>query len=369
MSLWKKLTALILTLALVIGGAALALSAFAEDGTVPTQPASAGPFVPVLRFVAASDTHVRDDSDVTANRIGKMMEMAYAIADADAAYPALDALLIAGDLTNDGTKTEFDKFADAVHGALRENTRFIGVVAKNHDGYKMPRKELRAYYHTVSGCDADFHVVVNGYHFIGVSASPLDGVHYSAAQQKWLKEQLTAAVKEDPNKPIFVTHHEHVRGTVYGSSLDDGWGMTYFTSILKQFPQVVDFSGHSHYPLNDPRSIWQGQFTAVGTGAIYYSEFNIDGTYHPADSNDTATCWIVEADANNRLRLRGMDVEAGECLVEYVLEYIVAGMVSVYQRWFISGMKTDIEMLSRQISTLAVYGIAALLEEENGSKK
>ena len=32
-------------------------------------------------------------------------------------------------------------------------------------------------------------------------------------------------------------------------------------------------------------------------------------------------------------------------------------------------MKTDIEMLSRQISTLAVYGIAALLEEENGSKK
>ena len=320
MSLWKKLTALILTLALVTGGAALALSASAEDGTVPTQPASAEPFVPVLRFVAASDTHVRDDSDVTANRIGKMMEMAYAIADADAAYPALDALLIAGDLTNDGTKTEFDKFAAAVHGALRENTRFIGVVAKNHDGYKMPRKELRDYYHTVSGNDADFHVVINGYHFIGVSASPLDGVHYSDAQQKWLKEQLTAAAREDPNKPIFVTHHEHVRGTVYGSSLDDGWGMTYFTSILKQFPQVVDFSGHSHYPLNDPRSLWQGQFTAVGTGAIYYSEFNIDGTYHPADSNDTATCWIVEADANNRLRLRGMDVEAGECLVEYVLD-------------------------------------------------
>ena len=317
MSHCKKLISLLLTLILLATVTAFALPAFAEDA--PAQTAS--DFVPVLRFIAASDTHVRDDSDVTANRIGKMLELVYGIADADPNYTALDALLIAGDLTNDGTKTEFDKFANAVHGSLREGTRFIGVVAKNHDGYVMPRKELRDYYHTVSGNDADFHVVINGYHFIGVSASPLDGVHYSAAQQKWLKEQLTAAAKEAPDKPIFVTHHEHVRGTVYGSSLQEGWGMTYFTSILKQFPQVVDFSGHSHYPLNDPRSLWQGKFTAVGTGAIYYSEFHIEGkTYHPADSNDTATCWIVEADADNRLRLRGMDVEAGACLVEYVLD-------------------------------------------------
>ena len=317
MSRCKKLISLLLILTLLATVTAFALPAFAEDAPAET----ADDFVPVLRFIAASDTHVRDDSDVTANRIGKMLELAYGISDADPNYTALDALLIAGDLTNDGTKTEFDKFANAVFGSLREGTRFIGVVAKNHDGYEMSRKELRAYYNSVSGNDADFHVVINGYHFIGISASPLDGVHYSTEQQKWLKQQLTEASKEDPNKPIFVTHHEHVRGTVYGSSLKEGWGMTYFTSILKQFPQVVDFSGHSHYPLNDPRSLWQGKFTAVGTGAIYYSEFHIEGaTYHPADSNDTATCWIVEVDADNRLRLRGMDVEAGVCLCEYVLD-------------------------------------------------
>ena len=319
MSLWKKLTALILTLVLLATGAALALSASAEEEIAPAEPAAAEPFIPVLRFIAASDTHVRDD-DGMPYRIRKMLDMAYAMAEADPAYPALDALMVSGDLTNDGTKPEFDRFIAAVNGSLREGTRFIGVVAKNHDGYEMPRKEMRGYYSSISGNDPDFHVVINGYHFIGVSASPLDGVHYSAAQQTWLKKQLTEAAKEDPNKPIFVTHHEHVRGTVYGSSLDDGWGMTYFTSILKQFPQVVDFSGHSHYPLNDPRSLWQGQFTAVGTGAIYYSEFNVGGTYHPADSYETATCWIVEVDANNRLRLRGMDVLAEKCLVEYVLD-------------------------------------------------
>ena len=57
-------------------------------------------------------------------------------------------------------------------------------------------------------------------------------------------------------------------------------------------------------------------------------------------------------------------ISAEEELVEYMLDYIVAGMVSVYQRWFMSGMKMDIETLSRKISTLIVYGLEDLLEEE-----
>ncbi len=287
-------------------------------------PASAADdaFVPVLRFIAASDTHVRSDSDTTCIRIEKMLSQGYALADGDAAYNKLDALLVAGDLTNDGTKEEFDKFWSYVSGSLREGTQFLGVVAKNHDGYVMPRKELRQNFTDLTGLDADFHKVIGGYHFIGLSASDTDGVHYTKAQLSWLREQLDAAVAEDPAKPVFVTHHEHNRNTVYGSSSYEGWGVTFFNDILNAYPQVVDFSGHSHYPLNDPRSLWQGGYTAVGTGAIYYSEFTIDDTrtYHPEDSGDTATYWVVEVDAGNRLRLRGMDVEANGQLCEYVLD-------------------------------------------------
>ena len=113
-----------------------------------------------------------------------------------------------------------------------------------------------------------------------------------------------------------------MRGTVYGSPLYDGWGVPYFTSILNRYPQAVDFSGHSHFPLNDPRSIWQGRFTAIGTGAIYYSEFTVEGlrSYHPADSGDTSTCWIAELDADHNLRLRGYDVLAGQLLCEEILK-------------------------------------------------
>ena len=85
----------------------------------------------------------------------------------------------------------------------------------------------------------------------------------------WAKEELKKAAEDDPTKPIFVQQHYHITNTVYGSDL---WGTDVFTSILNKYPQVIDFSGHSHYPINDPRSIWQGRFTALGCGTLAYFE-------------------------------------------------------------------------------------------------
>lgn len=279
-------------------------------------------FKPVLRFIASSDTHVRDSDDTTVKRIGKMLDLGYAAAENNPTYPKLDALLVVGDLTQDGTVSEFEKFRDAVFGSLRGDTRFLGVVAKNHDGYNMPRAKMRSVYSELTGNDPDFHVVIGGYHFIGISASSVDLMHYDPGQLRWLREQLDAAVADDASKPVFVMHHEHVLNTVYGSTLYDTWGVPYFTSILRQYPQVVDFSGHSHYALNDPRSIWQGAFTAIGTGSVYYTEFTIgmDRSYNPPDAYEVSNCWIVEVDAANRIRLTGMDILAGKPLCEYILE-------------------------------------------------
>ena len=316
MKIFKKLTALVLSLIILTGAGICAFAADADNGAAGEE------FIPVLRFIASSDTHILSYSDKNDKRIGMMLDLAYEISEADPNYKALDALLVAGDLTNDGTKEEFDRFAAAVKGSIREGTEFIGVVAKNHDGYEMRRSELRDYYKKETGNEADFNVVINGYHFIGLSASSSDAAHYDAKQLSWLDEQIKQAVSEDPDKPVFVTHHEHNSNTVYGSSTFEGWGVPYFNPILNKYPQVVDFSGHSHYPLNHPGSVWQGKFTAIGTGAIHYSEFTIDQvrTYYPEDSDDTATFWIVELDSSNRMRLRGYDLLAGECLTEYILD-------------------------------------------------
>ena len=285
-------------------------------------PENTGGFTPVFRFIAASDTHIETYLDIDSRRMQKMLRLGYAIADADAAYQTLDAVLIAGDLTDDGRKDQFNAFVAALNAGLREDTRFLGVTAESHDGNHMDRREVHDYFTALTGLSSDFHTVIGGFHFIGLSASEDDSAHYDAGQVAWLRAQLELATAEDPLRPVFVMHHEHVRNTVYGSSDFEGWGETYFTDVLSDFPQVVDFSGHSHYPLNDPRSLWQGAFTAVGTGAIYYTELTVDDvrTIHPDGYRQVSTCWIVEVDANNRIRLRGLDILAQKILCEYVLE-------------------------------------------------
>ena len=55
-------------------------------------------------------------------------------------------------------------------------------------------------------------------------------------------------------------------------------------------------------------------------------------------------------------------------LEDYMLEYIVSGLVSVFQKWFTSGRKTDIKVLSRYISMLAVYGIKEVLASDPGKR-
>lgn len=288
---------------------------------VGTAPEDKTDFTPVLRFIACSDSHISSMGDKSCSRIEKVLKIGYAIADADEEYNSLDAFLIAGDITNQGTKNAFVGFKAVTDKFVRDETKIIPILAKSHDGNKQGKQGLK-YFSELMGCDNDISCVINGYHFIGISASKIEGDHYSEYQREWLRAELDKAKADDPLKPIFVMQHEHIQNTVYGSSDIDGWGMDYFSDILKDYPQVVDFSGHSHYPINDPRSVWQGDFTAIGTGALAYLEFTVDTTrkIHPTGYQGEAQFWMVEVDAENSIRLRGIDLEENKVLCEYILK-------------------------------------------------
>ena len=82
-------------------------------------------------------------------------------------------------------------------------------------------------------------------------------------------------------------------------------------AILTDYPQVIDFSGHSHAPVNDPRSIHQKYFTSLGTGSFSYFELDeFDFMYGtvPPDCDECAQYYIVEADKDNRVRILAVDV-------------------------------------------------------------
>ena len=299
----------------------IAYGSFVSVFSNPVAPPDTGDFTPVTRFIVTSDSHITTIGDVQTTRLQKMIKLGYGIAEKDKNYNKLDAILIAGDITDMGTKIAFGSIKAATKPVLKGDTQFLATVSTSHDDRSVGKESLKLY-EEIMGQETDFHRIINGFHFIGISASKIEGEHYGEHQKEWLREQLDSAVAADPSKPIFVIQHEHISNTVYGSSDFEGWGMPDFADILKDYPQVVDFSGHSHYPINDPRSIWQGEYTAVGTGGLYYTELTVDDikTFHPSDYRFVSTFWVVEIDADNRIRLRAVDLGAKKYLCEYILE-------------------------------------------------
>ncbi len=279
-------------------------------------------FAPVVRFLVMSDSHIKTFADVGCSRIQKAISLGYSDARSDSVYKSLDAVMFCGDITDTGDESQYIAFKSIIDSALKDETELLAILARNHDCWGTMGRGALSYFSSLTGLDTDWHYVINGYHFIGISVSPDSNYrYYDPKQISWVKEQLDKAVADDPEKPIFVTHHEHVSGTVYGSG-DNEWGVGDLKSVFEEYPQIIHFSGHSHYPINDPRSIWQGSFTAVGTGAIKYMEFTVDGkkSVHPDHYEKTGQAWIVEVSAQNEVRLRGYDVYSEALLCEYVIQ-------------------------------------------------
>ncbi|MBR6531293.1 MAG: metallophosphoesterase [Clostridia bacterium] len=285
-------------------------------------PAETSDFAPVLRFMVVSDTHVGGVGDKQYKRIQRALKLGYAIAEGDGSYKALDGVIFAGDTTDNGTQIQRCAFKSAIDSVIKPETQVMPLLAQAHDGSRYDYESLD-YFKMLHDMDAtDNHYVINGYHFITMSRAYVDGVRYADYQREWLKAELEKAVADDPTKPIFFAQHEHVDKTVYGSADSEGWDDEFFKDIFMQYPQLVHFSGHSHYPLNDPRSLWQGEFTAIGTGSLYYVELTVEDvrTYHPEGHDEEAQYWIVEVDADSRVRLIGVDLEEEKILVDYILD-------------------------------------------------
>ena len=288
-------------------------------------------FVPVLRFVSTSDTHVVALGDKPCYRIANMIKSAYKIAENDPDYKCLDAVTFSGDITDKGTFTAFSAFAATTDKAIKEGTERLAVVAKAHDGGTYGAQSLEIF-SELTGQETDFHRVIKGYHFIGISRSPIDDIQYTDEQVQWLDKELKAATEADPEKPVFVFQHEHVLNTVFGSYTYDGWGLDVFTDVLNKYPQVVHISGHSHYPANDPRSIWQGAFTAIGDGGLAYYEFTVDSetSVHPENNKTMTQALMVEVDKDNRVLIKVLDVDKGEFVAEYLVDNVTDPVKTKY---------------------------------------
>ena len=67
-------------------------------------------FTPVFRFVMCSDSHIEGIGTPGYERLKKTIDYSLAFAEDDEKYKGIDRFFIAGDITNKGSKEEFDAF-------------------------------------------------------------------------------------------------------------------------------------------------------------------------------------------------------------------------------------------------------------------
>lgn len=218
----------------------------------------------------------------------------------------VNMMINAGDYTDTATQKAVDNYAAILNEVYPAEQRPVSLsILGNHDYWlpyfvdcweipfksKMQRRFLKATGETSPWT----HKVVNGYHFIGFS--PTNGNMDSSAYTDkidWAREQIELAIQDDPDKPVFVITHAPPSDTVYMSDEED---YSALSELFAQYPQVVSISGHTHAPLLEDRSIWQGKYTAVNTQCVSYVCFEkgmlCSGT-DDASIEQNPMCMILE---------------------------------------------------------------------------
>ena len=273
------------------------------------------PFYPVLRFVAASDVHVKDGSQTQSDRLAKMIRQmnAYAKSGADG-YDGLDAIAFCGDITEVGATNEFVAARKVLDDNMETGTELV-ITTGNHDWTTHGANSISEFEKQFGeGCTMKDEVI-GGYHFITVVGSTGKGMTFSKSDVEKAEALIKAAVEDTgEDRPVFVFQHignvDTAAGTCAESDAVYNNATTDLMEMESKYENLVVFSGHSHFPSYDECSVYQGEFTAVNAGCLYYamgSMVNQKEIQMP-DKYNMSQCLLVEMDAEGRMRIRCWDI-------------------------------------------------------------
>ena len=284
----------------------------------------------VLSLAAISDVHIGNGygSEAKFTSALQQLKAKAAVKDAD----GLDAVMIVGDMVNTVSQSQITTLKTLYEEQFNPVKVPMIYTIGNHDmnsgcKWSSATVESNKPFRTILGdnyflTDQDQtaridmecrHCVVGDFHILCITPFNDDPVLYDPNALTWLDTQLKAITDAEPDRYVLLLTHPMIYATVYGSYLGSYWYTQQLTSILVKYPQVITFGGHLHFPLNDPRSIWQGDFTAMGCASVSYMAFE-GGDYENKssatvlnDAGEYSEGLLVQFDVNGNMRATRMD--------------------------------------------------------------
>ena len=311
-----------------------------------------------LSLAAISDVHIEGSSDAYANKFTSALnQLKVKAAESDA--NGIDGVMVVGDLIQRAEITMAQNFKALYEDVFKPTEVPMIYTIGNHDmnpkydwtpstvaqSVAMANTFGDEYFktdidNTMRNNYEARHCVIGGYHILAVTPNGDQPITYSPNVITWLDQQLDAITKADPNRYVIVLTHPMIYNTIYGSLLgEDGgvwtstlpnyWATRVLTGVLEKYPQVVSFHGHLHFPINDPRSLWQGKWTALGCGSTKYMAIEPAGwegiSNTPTvmnDANNFSQGYLVQFDVNGNMRIVKMDFFNNGTIGEpYVMQY------------------------------------------------
>ncbi len=239
----------------------------------------------------------------------------------------LDALLIAGDITENCIDDEWNWVYDDINGIGVKN--YITATG-NHDirlhEYKTAKKSFVSFTNKLNKNaksklkikKLNYSYTIKGYKFIvlGSDSVLLEEADISKKQLKWLDKELKDAYKK--HHPTFVIAHQPLKNT---HGLPDTWGTAIKSAgsigsqsddikkILKKYPNTVLITGHLHTGFGKYSYQRIGNIHSVNIPSLGVD--NEDGSY-----NEHGIGYMVEV-YKNQVIFRARNFDKGKYLPKY----------------------------------------------------
>ena len=228
-----------------------------------------------VEFQVLSDIHIKENGHKHNNNFITALN--------DIGENSLDSqgIFVVGDMVDNGSNdsywSNFWSIYDNVGGSKDLPHMYISL--GNHEFWSLGEynnvlkkflSNLRIPDGKAKPTTAYYDTWIGDYQFIFLASTQVtsDGCHavIGDAQYKWLEEKLSA---NKTDKPIFIFMHQSLKDTVAGSTDAEGWwGIeddAKLRELLKKYPQICMFNGHSHWKLDSYTTMYGGK----GDAAIF----------------------------------------------------------------------------------------------------